>query len=276
MNPSVVARSLHTPFLILAAWVAGGLIALAGAFIWAELAARRPQVGGQYAYLRESLHPILGFLYGWVVLLVIVSGGMAASAITFASYFVDMTGLAIPESGLAVLALAGLTVINCLGVRTAGTAQNVFMILKVLAIVVFLVVGLGLIAAVLVASLWIGGSLVDLDVGLGYLVAAATSQLMLGISFGAVALSIGCLTGRRGLSRGLTSALAVAMFLVSSLAPLADWLEPYREVSPMYHALATEPLRNGLGLANVAYLIAIAAVFFAGSLVAFNRRDLAT
>ena len=47
MNPGVVARQVHTPFLIIAAWVAGGLIALAGAFIYAELAARRPQVGGQ-------------------------------------------------------------------------------------------------------------------------------------------------------------------------------------------------------------------------------------
>ena len=142
MNPSVVARSLHTPFLILAAWGVGGLIALAGAFIWAELAARRPQVGGQYAYLRESLHPILGFLYGWVVLLIIVGGGMAASAITFASYFVDLTGTPISEKVLATLTLAGLTVLNCLGVRAAGTAQNLFMLLKVLAILALIACGL--------------------------------------------------------------------------------------------------------------------------------------
>ena len=145
MNPSVVARSLHTPLQILAVWVVGGLIALAGAFIYAELAARRPQVGGQYAYLRESFHPMLGFLYGWVLLLIVVGGGMAASAITFASYFVDLTGLPISERALATLTLAGLTVINCLGVRKAGTAQNLFMILKVLAIVAL--IGCGLLLA---------------------------------------------------------------------------------------------------------------------------------
>ena len=78
MNPSVVARQVHTPFLILAAWAVGGAIALAGAFVYAELAALRPAVGGQYAYLREAFGPLVAFLYGWGLLLVIQSGGMAA------------------------------------------------------------------------------------------------------------------------------------------------------------------------------------------------------
>src|ERR1043166_9490748 len=70
MNPSVVALQVHTPFLILGAWVLGGLFALAAAFIWGELAAMRPDVGGQYAYLREAFHPGVAFLYGWVLPLV--------------------------------------------------------------------------------------------------------------------------------------------------------------------------------------------------------------
>src|SRR6266516_4306306 len=56
MNPSIVARQVHTPVLILGAWLLGGLIALAGAYVYAELSARRPQVGGQYAYLRVAFH----------------------------------------------------------------------------------------------------------------------------------------------------------------------------------------------------------------------------
>lgn len=64
MNPSVVARRVSTPFLILGVWALGGLIALAAAFIWAELAAPRPEVGGQYAYLRDAYHPLVAFLYG--------------------------------------------------------------------------------------------------------------------------------------------------------------------------------------------------------------------
>jgi hypothetical protein len=71
MNPSVVALQVHTPFLILGAWILGGLFALTAAFIWAELAALRPEVGGQYAYLREAFHPGVAFVYGWVLLLVV-------------------------------------------------------------------------------------------------------------------------------------------------------------------------------------------------------------
>src|SRR5678809_393076 len=76
MNPSVVALQVHTPFLILGAWAVGGLFALTAAFIWAELASLRPDVGGQYAYLREAFHPGVAYLYGWVLLLVIQTGGM--------------------------------------------------------------------------------------------------------------------------------------------------------------------------------------------------------
>src|SRR5437867_9729067 len=65
INPYVVARQVRTPFLILGAWVLGGLIALAGAFIYAELAATFSGAGGQYAYLREAYHPGVAFLYGW-------------------------------------------------------------------------------------------------------------------------------------------------------------------------------------------------------------------
>src|SRR5947209_19088442 len=76
VNPYVVAQQVHTPALILGAWLVGGAIGVGGAFIWAELAATMPAVGGQYAYLREAFHPIFGFLYGWVLLLVIQTGGM--------------------------------------------------------------------------------------------------------------------------------------------------------------------------------------------------------
>src|SRR2546428_5831516 len=77
INPYVVARQVHTPVLIVAAWAAGGLLAMLAAFIYAELADRMPDVGGQYAYLRAAYHPALSFLYGWVLLLVVQTGGMA-------------------------------------------------------------------------------------------------------------------------------------------------------------------------------------------------------
>ena len=96
INPSVVAGQVHTPFLIFGAWALGGFFALAAAFIWAEFAALRPDVGGQYAYLREAFHPGVAFLYGWGLLLVIQTGGMAAVAVTFARYFVELTNIPSP------------------------------------------------------------------------------------------------------------------------------------------------------------------------------------
>lgn len=146
INPYVVARQVHTPVLILGAWAVGGLIALAGAFIYAELAALRPQVGGQYAYIREAFHPATAFIYGWTLLLVVQSGGMAAVAVTFARYFLDLTHFAITDWVVAALALGALTLINCLGVRAGSSVQSALMVLKILAI-----------AALIGAGLWAGG-----------------------------------------------------------------------------------------------------------------------
>jgi basic amino acid/polyamine antiporter, APA family len=141
INPYVVAQQVHTPALILGAWIFGGIIGVAGAFIWAELAATLPEVGGQYAYLREAYHPAVAFLYGWVLLLVIQTGGMAAVSITFARYFLVLTGLHTPDWIVAVVALATLTLINCLGVKTGGRTQSALMVMKILAITVLVVAG---------------------------------------------------------------------------------------------------------------------------------------
>jgi len=141
MNPAIVAKLVPTESVILAAWLAGGLFALAAAFIWAELASVRPDVGGQYAYLREAFHPLVAFVYGWVLLLVIQTGGMAAVAVTFAQYFVQLTHVPIRSPYLAAIVLAILTIINCLGVRAGGTVQNVLMVLKIAAIAAIVACG---------------------------------------------------------------------------------------------------------------------------------------
>jgi APA family basic amino acid/polyamine antiporter len=144
INPYVVARQVHTPALILGAWIFGGVVGVGGAFLWAELAATLPEVGGQYAYLREAYHPAVAFLYGWVLLLVIQTGGMAAVAITFARYFAELTGLRTPEWIVATVALGALTLINCLGVKTGGRTQSALMVMKIIAILALVVAGLAL------------------------------------------------------------------------------------------------------------------------------------
>src|SRR5690348_13081251 len=96
-NPHEVALEVSTPGLILGAWVVGGVVAMLGALVYAELAARRPAVGGQYAFLREAYHPSIAFLYGWALLLVTQTGGMAAVAVTFGRYFRNLTGVGASE-----------------------------------------------------------------------------------------------------------------------------------------------------------------------------------
>src|SRR5262249_53546791 len=141
INPYVVAQRVHTPALVLGAWVAGGALALTAGFIWAELAARMPRVGGQYAYLRQNYSPLVAFLYGWGVLLVIQTGGMAAVTVTFSRYFLELTGIHARDWQIAIITLLALTAVNCMGVRAGGTVQSILMVVKILAIGLLVVAG---------------------------------------------------------------------------------------------------------------------------------------
>src|SRR5437660_10249859 len=113
VTPAIVASLTTTSAEMIGAWLLGGVVALLGAFVYAGLSRQRPFAGGQYVYLREAWHPAVGFLYGWALLLVIQTGGMAVCAMTFARYFRQLAGLSLPESLLAALAVAILAGINC-------------------------------------------------------------------------------------------------------------------------------------------------------------------
>jgi APA family basic amino acid/polyamine antiporter len=136
LNPAFVARALDRPAYVLLAWAIGGLVALAGAFAYAELAQRLPRAGGPYAYLREAWHPLIGFLYGWALLLLIETGAMAAVAITFATYAQRVAGVSgVSPRPLAIAAILVLSAINCLGVKIGSRVLNVLVVLKVAALV---------------------------------------------------------------------------------------------------------------------------------------------
>ena len=142
VNPAEVARHVGTPALIVGAWAIGGIIALIGALVYAELAARRPETGGQYAYLRDAWGPVPAFLYGWSLLLVIQSGGMAAVAIVFARHYAELTATPIPEGAIAAAVLALLTAVNCFGVRAGSNVQSALMVLKIGVIAALVLAGL--------------------------------------------------------------------------------------------------------------------------------------
>jgi APA family basic amino acid/polyamine antiporter len=140
LNPAVVAARVHTAAMTMTAWGLGALIALIGAFVFAELGQRRPEVGGGYAYLREAFGPLVGFMYGWALLLVMATGAIAAVAMTFASYLAALLGWpAATQPALAAAAIVVLTLINIRGVRPGAYTQNVFTVLKLVAIAVLVV-----------------------------------------------------------------------------------------------------------------------------------------
>ena len=139
-NPSNVARVLHNPVQILLAWTIGGAVALAGGFVWAELASRFPQVGGQYVYLERAYHPVVGFLYGVALLFIINGGSLAAVSILFASY-VDSSFVRLGSVGVRVAAAATLitlTAVNAVGIRAGKWTNNVLMGAKIAGILALL------------------------------------------------------------------------------------------------------------------------------------------
>ena len=144
-NPSNVARVVDDPALILLVWALGGGVALIGAFVWAELASRYPQVGGQYVYLQRAYHPVVGFLYGVALLFIINGGSLAAVAILFASY-VDRSLLPLGPAGIraaAATALIVLTAVNVVGVRAGTWTNNALMAAKVLGMLALVALAFG-------------------------------------------------------------------------------------------------------------------------------------
>jgi APA family basic amino acid/polyamine antiporter len=213
-NPSEVAHRVHTPFLILGVWVIGGLFAMCGAFIWAELATRLPGTGGQYLYLREAYHPAVAFVYGWGLLLVTQTGGMAAVAVIFASYSRALTGVAWNDSVIAAIVLLVLTGINCLGARAGSNVQNAFMLLRIAAI-----------AGLVFFGFAVGGNslksepLLEQPVSLGLLKDIGSAMVPIAFAYGgwqtATFLAGEMRDARHDLSRGLLVGVAgvVALYL---------------------------------------------------------------
>ena len=143
LNPAIVAQRVGTGPLTMVVWGIGAIVAILGAFIFAELGALQPAAGGGYAYLRDAFGPLPAFLYGWALLVAIASGATAAVAVTFASYAAPLLGLgAQARIPLAAGVIVLLALINIVGVRPGAMTQNVFTILKLAAIAALVVGGL--------------------------------------------------------------------------------------------------------------------------------------
>jgi APA family basic amino acid/polyamine antiporter len=132
LSPSEIASAVPAPLLMLAVWVVGGLFSFFGAVAFAELGAAMPEAGGIYIYLREAYGPLLSFLFGWTLFLVIDSGSIATLAVAF-SYnilprFAEMSPLV--KKLIAAGFVAFLGTVNYVGLRWGSRLQNLTTYLK--------------------------------------------------------------------------------------------------------------------------------------------------
>ncbi|MEI6456418.1 MAG: amino acid permease [bacterium] len=152
-----VSRLLGAPGWLMAAWLIAGVLTVFAALSYGELAAMFPKAGGQYIYLKEAYNPLIGFLFGWTMFLVIQTGTIAAVAMAFAKFF----GVLVPQVSeqvvwfkirfitfgpvqiVAIASIAFLTWLNTLGIREGKRVQNTFTTGKVLLLILFIIIGLG-------------------------------------------------------------------------------------------------------------------------------------
>ena len=120
----------------------------------------------------------------------------------------------------------------------------------------------------------VGAVAVDMDIGPVRFAEAVLTVTLLGLTFGGLALAIGCITGNRGLALGVSSTAAVSTFVANALGEIADFIDPAKWVSPFYYYNDANVLANGLNPAHAAVLAAAAAVLVGIGYRAFQRRDL--
>jgi len=150
-----IARNVGSPGWLLVVWLITGIITLIGAVSYGELASMMPQVGGQYVYLKEAYHPLIGFLFGWTTFLVIQCGTIAAVAVAFAKFsgvlfpwisekniLFHIGPLPIKSTMIVAIAMISfLTWLNTRGIVTGKTVQNIFTSTKVIALFGFIAIG---------------------------------------------------------------------------------------------------------------------------------------
>jgi len=141
-TPSDIAGVLPNHLLIISVWVLGGIVALTGALTFSELGGMFPKAGGVYVFLKEAYGDLVGFLYGWAILLVITTGALAALGMAFADYmttFFVLSGL--EKNILAIVLIIVLTLVNITGANITQIFANVFTGLKLIAIGAIILVG---------------------------------------------------------------------------------------------------------------------------------------
>ena len=161
LTPAVIAAMMGDAWSMIGVWLLGGAIAFAGAMAYAELAALRPQAGGEYVYLREAFGPVAAFLTGWTSFVAGFSGAIAASAVGFAFYLgrfvpaaadtrpllqwqLGPVGLTVtPQALVAIALIVLLTLVHVRGVGPGRVVQNLLAAAKVTFLILLVIIGFG-------------------------------------------------------------------------------------------------------------------------------------
>jgi len=142
-TPAIVAGAAGSEGLLVASWVAGGVIATIGALSYAELSTAFPSAGGEYHFIQKAYGRQLAFLYGWARMTVVVAGSIAVFAYLFGDYMSRVVNLGAYSSAIwAALVVGVLTLVNYIGIREGKVTQNVFTVLEVSGLVLIVVAGL--------------------------------------------------------------------------------------------------------------------------------------
>jgi basic amino acid/polyamine antiporter, APA family len=268
---SDIARQTGSTGGLLLAWIITGILTLAAALSYGELAAMMPKAGGQYVYLRESYSPLWGFLYGWTLFLVIQTGTIAAVAVAFARFLgvlapaISPVAWIVPpiqisakyalslswQQLIGVLLIVFLTAVNTRGLRLGKLIQNVFTSAKTLALGALIVLGIfvGRNAAAISAnfsSIWATHGPLTIQPGADFLRGAFPAVSAAGGAFGIL--------------------IAFGVAQVGSLFSADAWnnitftagevKDPQRNV-PLSLALGTGIVISLYVLANIAYLFTL-------------------
>ncbi len=130
------------------------------------------------------------------------------------------------------------------------------------------------IAAFFWLALLIAGAVIDMGLSPLRLGAVCFAGALLATTFGALALAVGCASGKKSLAVGVTGAIGFVSYILNALAPMVDWLEPFRKLSPFYYYNSSNPLGNGLDVGHAAVLLGLTLIFLAIALATFQKRDL--
>lgn len=124
------------------------------------------------------------------------------------------------------------------------------------------------------SSLTVGARLLDMSIAVDKFVAASVCLTLLGFLMMTVAAAIGAQTGKRAMALGYSMSIAIASFIIYSLAPLVTFLEPTTRFNPMQWTIGSDPMRSGVDLPYTAWLLVVASVFITGAYLAYDRRDI--